>query len=313
MTWLTLLGCAADPDGAPTIPPPPIIERETLSWVAPAPQVDLLIVADTSSSIQLAGFPYPHLYSALADRLDHEGLDFRVATVVGTVYGEYLSDFGSDELPRWFEETTRLREPISPWDIGAVVGATEMGRDPVYNVLELHREHHYNRGLRREHAELHVLFVTDNIDQSVEIEVNPFLDWFATLTNPPAVGRLHAIALDPNHTDCTYKTRPSQYPDYAAATGGVVHSFCDPWEDIVDRLDLGLTAAGQRVPLPQDVPRDTPLQVSYATLEGETVSFEACTTRTDGCRAVVEDDEVVLLGRALPAGTQVDVTWYTRF
>lgn len=312
--WLLALAACDAPDGrgpieADPLGPsvelgPPDTVAVTESWTAPPPQVDILFVPDFSSSMRMF-WPGNHerLLDDFGDRFRTGEVDWRLGLVPAHTDAVRLWVFGDHGAVA--TEPEHLDDPeFPPGFLGS-----EAGRQPVHHLIE-----HDYRGLVRQDAELHVLFATDNVDQSTSIDVVGFLDWFSTLKQAPAVAKIHAITLFPDDAGCTYKFRPSDYVTYTEATGGQAFSICQPWNQVVDALELGRTAAGQAMPLAYVPDGDAPIEGTIQETKGVTF-FRACRSFHEQCQVVYEagSNRLTFHRGALEIGAQVTVTYETAF
>lgn len=114
--------------------------------------------------------------------------------------------------------------------LGSISGSVEAGRAAAYLALEVDRESEFNIDFHRDHADLHILFVSDADDNSGDVPIGlpEFIEWARSLKDDPSRVVMHALTGVPGHVECASGRVGLDYLTYAEATGGIVRGICEP-------------------------------------------------------------------------------------
>lgn len=297
--WLAGCGIETDLIGEPPVPPnsepPQIVNpiQEDRLVQATEPVVDVLFVIDNSSSmgdeqnILNANFP------AFIPYFVGSGLDYHIGMVSTDVdlpnhSGKLRTGLGYRFIDDQTEDPEAVFEAMTA-SLGVIAGSVESGRAAAYHALELKRDTPTNEGFYRENAELHMIFVSDDEDQSGQNPVtrSEFLQWAANLKSRPSLVTMHAIVGLQNDSACqaTGGAIPGlSYLRYAEASNGITYSICQPdWDPVLTGLALQTTGLKREFFLTQ-LPVTSPelllrLQVRELPVDGAppvTRDFDVC-------------------------------------
>jgi hypothetical protein len=256
-----LLGCngeystIGDPP-APVLSQPPDeqrVSRNDRYVQSGQPRVDVLFVVDTSGSMIDDQATLAHNLPELFNQLLQSGTDFHVGVTTADMYNDGPGTRG--RLHQVGEH--RFVDNGTPEPLATFTGMTtfaqgdssELGRTPAFTLLELKRNHPKNRGFYRDDADLHVIFVTDDFDESDQdhLSTADFLTWLDNLKQPPLDALVHAIIDPPGYFDACNASENSRdgddYAYYAEATGGLQQCICEPdWGPFM--TEVGILAGG---------------------------------------------------------------------
>lgn len=235
----------------PSVPYPPVEEspiQVDRTLQVPQPQVDVLFVVDNSCSMaeeqQQLGENFPGFMQYFAD----SGLDFHIGVISTDMtdpsHRGKLRQIGGN---RYIDEDTENPEQVFSMmaNMGTGGAYEEKGRAAAYTALELNAELPRNEGFAREDAALHLVFISDEEDQSGSnpISRQEFLAWMANHKASPDLVTAHAIVGLPGQSCAAIDTVGAQYAQYAEVTAGIAFSLCQPdWEPLLD--ELGLQTSG---------------------------------------------------------------------
>ena len=252
---LSTLACRSDQDliaeevpPGLSIPPTelnPIQEDRTVQVIQPV--IDVLFVVDNSSSMLNEQTALRTNFPRFIDHFVTAGIDYHIGMVSTDMLrtnqngllrmgGEYrYIDTETVEPGAVFTEMTST--------LGVLIGSIESGRSAAYTALETLKVHPRNEGFLRDEADLHIIFVSDDDDQSGQTPVSKpeFIAWADNLKTDGFEVVMHGIVTPAN--PCNGNIVSQSYLEYAAVTGGITHSICAAdWAPALDAL--GLLAAG---------------------------------------------------------------------
>ncbi|MEZ4316392.1 MAG: hypothetical protein R3F61_02760 [Myxococcota bacterium] len=269
----------------PPVPENPVQEDRIVQVVVPV--VDILFVVDNSSSM---GNEQQALHTNFPQFMEHfvtSGMDYHIGMVSTDMQrAAHSGKLRAARGYRYINDETD--DPIGVFEdmtngLGVLVGSVESGRAAAYTALELIADSSTNTGFLRDEADLHMIFVSDDEDQSGAnpIRRSEFIQWATTMKDGAASVQMHGIVAPPN--GCGTETAPGlSYIDYAVATNGITQSICAAdWGPGLNALGLR-TAGLKREFFLTRVPVITPellLEVQVRTvIEGQavTLDFELC-------------------------------------
>ncbi len=206
------------------------VERIDRFTLEPDPRADLLFFVDQSWSMRDDSAALAANFDAFIAQIDIATTKWRIVVV--------NDDNGC--------ERSGVLERTVPDYAGAFRGAvrsgggslTESGLSVVARALELMGPGECNEGMLREDTPLHVIFVTDEPEESP----GPWEDYLARMqTALGAAWRLRVSTVGgPVPDGCTTTTNSAtpalRFVDVVAATGGAFLSICSPWSDSVGTL-----------------------------------------------------------------------------
>lgn len=252
---LSALGCRSDqallaeevPPGL-SIPPTevnPIQEDRTVQVIQPV--IDILFVVDNSSSMLNEQIALRNNFPRFIDHFVNAGIDYHI----GMVSTDMLRTNQSGLLRMGNGYRYIDTETVEPGEVftqmtstlGVLLGSIESGRSAAYTALETLKVHPRNDGFLRDEADLHIIFVSDDNDQSGTnpVSKSEFIGWADNLKNDGFEVVMHGIVTPSN--PCNGNIVSQDYLDYAAVTGGITYSICAAdWAPALDAL--GLLAAG---------------------------------------------------------------------
>jgi hypothetical protein len=227
-----------------------VVQLDRIVQVA-QPQVDILFVVDDSCSMSEEQSALAGNFPQFMDYFQGSGLDYHIGVTTTDTSnlnpnsGLLRRATAGGSTFRYIDEDTP--NPASVFAQMAQAGtsgsATENGRDAAYQVLETKRERPRNDGFYREEASLHLVFISDEEDQSTSPPQREFRRWMRNLKWAPDLVTSHAITGIPGQ-ECSAIWDPGgMYITYANWTGGIVFNLCTPnWAPVLE--ELGLQTSG---------------------------------------------------------------------
>ncbi len=207
--------------------------------------VDILFIVDNSCSM----FEEQNALAASASNLVQpfleRGTDFQIG-VVTTDMTDFMQSGRLVDVGglKWVDQNTP--DPIPTMAMMFVLGttgsATEQGLDAATAAVSLSGPGSHNEGFIRESADLAMVVLSDEEDQSYRLTVQEFIDWANVLKNGPVVS-FHSIVSPA--LPCPGAATPGlRYIELTNALGGVVGSICDAdYSPILDEIAEGYGAA----------------------------------------------------------------------
>jgi hypothetical protein len=247
---LLLAGGCIEYQPASTVPPvgvanprPLETPRQTDKLVqVQVPEVDILWTIDNSCSMFEEQTALAENFPVFMDFFLGSGLDYQIG-VVSTDVG----DNGKLETAngyKWIDEDTD--NPSAVFSAMAVLGTSgsgiEKGRDQAYDALEIKTQpDKYNEGFIRDDAALHLVFVSDEDDQSAFARPE-FVSYLKTLKWSEDMVTSSSI-VSPNPVCPAAATPGDEYIAVTNAVGGIFWSICsEEWVELLE--NLGIQASG---------------------------------------------------------------------
>lgn len=211
----------------------PGAELKVVEFTVPD-RVDIVFFGDTSGSMEPELLTMGANVAAVADRIAQNGSDWQIAAVTGpdgcanngvltastpdwqTLFTEGLVVPGGDMVDEW-----------GLANIQAAVTATGPGA--------------CNEGLLRPDAALHVVFISDEDDNSPGFDTDlanywkPYVEGIRNVKDPSATVRLSAVT-GPTPSGCDGAEPGYGYVEATQATGGQWISICEDWAAQLDVL-----------------------------------------------------------------------------
>lgn len=248
---VALTGCSTETgirEDIPVLPsgnPNPIdnSERQTdvmLQTVVPA--VDVLFMVDNSCSMGDDQDRLVENFPTFIRWFLGSGLEYHIGVVSSDVYDPAQSGKLQKGFNRkWISEDDNNQVPM--FSQMAVLGTSgsgdERGRDAIYLGLELERDR-YNQGFYRDDAALHTIAVSDEPDNSRDINLGEFVEWYDGLKRTAEDRTFSAI-----ETRGGFGGASSKYGSITSRIGGVIWDIrTDNWAGALDVL--GLQATGRK-------------------------------------------------------------------
>lgn len=216
------------------------------------PEVDILWVVDNSCSMADEQSALGSNFYAFINYFLDSGLDWHIGVVstdmdAGGQSGKLRKALGFSYL------TPEVNDPVTLFgnmvNLGTDGSAEERGIDAAFAAIAQPTSAlaAANAGFYREKAALHVVVISDEEDQSRNIEKNEFIDYLRTLKAdadiPVTFSSIVGIPGQPcGGADWTPGRR---YLDVTSSVGGIAFDICEQdWQPVLDQL--GLQAAGLR-------------------------------------------------------------------
>jgi hypothetical protein len=275
MILLLALACSdptslSDPQ-SPTVSPrdnpaDPIETVETRLATVPT-AIDVLFIIDTTCS----GEEQLMLRQAAPLSLDDaDGFPerLRIGVIDGAPEGEETGTLREVDGHRWVTPSLPYGADILDQllDLGTGGHLDERPLDAALAALTRPLTTGWNEGFRREGADLHLVFLTDEDDVS---DTNPraFTAALQTLEPTPATAKVWAITGGP--TGCPTAQRSPRLLDLVERTSGGWWSVCDPYgEELIAMIRDGMNLGPAVIPL-SDVPDLSTLEVEARTTAGD--------------------------------------------
>lgn len=211
------------------------------------PEVDILWVVDNSGSMSEEQAAIAQNFPIFMDFFLGSGLDYHIG-VTSTDTFVANGDLREVSGVRWIEESTPNPTTVfgSMAQMGISGSATERGRDPVYQAIEVKSgPGGFNEGFYREQATINVIVISDEEDQSLSSR-SEFISWFDSLKLDPDHNTFSSI-VTPNLA--AYGSCPggvvegAEYIAVTQAVGGILWPICNPeWDEVLEQL--GIQASG---------------------------------------------------------------------
>ncbi len=263
----------------------------TDTFIATGPATDVLFAVDRSPSMadDVAGLSAA--MPAFTAELDARGLDWRVTVTA--------ADNGCIEGPDLFIDSTFSAADVSAATsrmigFGAMYGANqERAFMRMEAAVDASAPGACNAGLLRATSTLHLVGVSDEVEQSVQ----PYADYvslFQALKADPDDVAVHAIA---TAGSCGTTAALTRYQGAAAATGGVVLDICDDPEANLVSLAGALHASDPSVYALSAPPVPETLSVTVDGVSatgwtyddaGPRIVFDAATTPAAGAAVAID-------------------------
>ena len=240
----------------------PIEQSDKLVQVT-QPQVDVLFVIDNSCSMsdeqaQLSiNFPLFMAYFL------GSGLDYHIGTTSTDMNDPGQSGkLWSSNGYLWIDEETINPEQVftNISVMGTGGSGIEKGRDAAYSAIEI-RKNGYNAGFIREDASINIIAVSDEEDQSGDIGLNEFINWYINLKHSVETVSFSSIVSPGNGCDTTAGNNYLAVTEAIVNAGGsgIEWSICsEQWDTLLEQL--GLQASGLRreyflsqLPIPETI------------------------------------------------------------
>ncbi len=304
LLFLAIAACKNE-GGIGYIEPPPVIPNapEAINPVqvdrivqVAQPQVDILFVVDNSCSMSEEQALLANNFPVFMEYFLGSGLDYHIGVTTTDVddvtnAGKLRRVTVGGQTYRFIDEDTV--NPSQVFSSMAVAGTggsyDEMGRAAAYQLLETKRDLPRNEGFYREEASLHMIFISDEEDQSIEPARSEFRQWMRNLKWAEEMVTAHAITGIPGQECAAIFDPGTEYIRYANWTGGIVFDLCSyDWGPLLE--ELGLQTSGlKREYFLSKIPVIDPwsLEVSVVVdIDGNEV-----TRRFDSCLAGEELDD----------------------
>lgn len=235
--------------------------------------IDVLVVVDNSCSMGARQGELADQSGLLMDGLLDSGVDFHLG-VVTTDANDLGMLKGTAEAPYIDRLTPDPAAAFERMVMQGIVGSgEESGRDQVIAAVEAGElSTGRNAGFIREHADLAVVFVTDENDYS-SVGFGSFAAWSLGLKAEPAVVTYHAIASPGGYCPIEEST---DYIALAALSGGTQISIClDDWSPVLQAIPESYAPAPYTgVPLPV-APLLSSLAATVIQPDGTTIAYSA--------------------------------------
>ncbi len=285
--WLVLAGCS---DYGFDVP-----ERVTDHFLVEG-NVDLVVYGDTSDSMQDTLDTLTQNFVRFVSRLEDARSHWQVAAVTGPdgcAQGGVLTP----ETPEWEAAFTKgINTPPGQDDVD------EWGLHNVAAALDASAPGGCNEGLVREDAALHLVFVSDEDDNSPGWDSSdpeywrPYVERYLAAKGGDG-SRVHLTAVGgPEPIGCSYADFARGYWEAVDATGGDFLSICDDWVFDLEAL-ADTSVRKERFELAHEARRDS-IQVFVDMLE-----------RIGGWTYDAESGEVVFTEEPPFLGQEVDIRY----
>lgn len=294
------------------------------------PRVDVLFIVDNSCSMSEEQAALSDNFPDFMDYFVGSGLDYHIG-VISTDMSDTANHAGKLQVAgglSFIDENTP--NPANIFAQMASLGTNgdfeEKGRAAAYTMVEIKRDIPRNEGFYRDDAALHLVFISDEEDQSGANPVSrlEFREWMENLKWSPEMVTAHGVFFIPN-TSCPAGDTPgAEYQAYTDWTDGVAFSLCEPnWAPLLE--ELGLQTSGLKreyflSKIPVTTPWSIDVKVVVVNEEGAevTLGFPSCLSGdevTDAtCRAAYSPgrNSVTFLDYVPDPLSQVLVTYNIR-
>jgi len=190
-------------------------------------QVDVLLVVDDSRSMVDDRADLADSYPELVELFGNSGVDWHLGVIstdaTAATSGGRLTQAGPY---RWLDESTP-----HPSDVFAellqsdeTASASERARSVIHDAITVH-DAAFNAGFLRADAQLAVLVVSDEDDQTASPTVGDFVPWFEQLRQVADDATLHAMVGLPDQS-CG-SVAGIKHIDVAERTGGLIFDLCE--------------------------------------------------------------------------------------
>ena len=246
------------------------------------PAVDVLFVIDNSCSMEEEQRALRQSFPQFMTYFLGSGLDYHVGVVstdmdrsnqdAGVLIGD--SSGGTAYIDPSYSEEDAVDSFSDRASLGTLGSGTEKGKDAAWAALVTNVDAE-NAGFYRDEADLSVIVISDERDQSTDVSVNEFTNWMMGLKPDGSVYFSSIVGPSPN--GCTSGNGSAEagvgYIEVTDRVGGIEWSICESdWSDLL--TELGLLAAGLKHEFFLSlVPVESTIEVSVTTQEGEDVAF----------------------------------------
>ncbi|MCB9670609.1 MAG: VWA domain-containing protein [Alphaproteobacteria bacterium] len=251
---LALVGCKNEGgigyvDPPPVVPNPPAainpVQIDRIVQVA-QPQVDILFIVDDSCSMYEEQTALAQNFPQFMSYFLGSGLDYHIGvTTTDTENPTIAGKLRRAQNQNYIDENTPNPSGVFSGMANAGTGGSveETGRAAAYQVLQTKRDLPRNEGFYRDEASLHMVFISDEEDQSVSPSLQEWNQWMRNLKWADDMVTSHAITGIPGQ-ECSAIFEPGQlYINYANRTNGVIFNLCSTnWGPLLE--ELGLQTSG---------------------------------------------------------------------
>jgi hypothetical protein len=226
---------------------------EDVDIVVQPAKVDVLFVIDDSCSMSEEQAQVAVNFPAFMDFFLGSGIDYHLGVTTTDVdstnpnAGRLRRVMNDGATHRFIDTTTA--NPTAVFSAMANAGTngspSEAGREAAYQLLETGRDLPRNQDFYRDDSILHMVFVSDEQDQSIEPSIADFRSWRENLKARPEDVVSHAITGIPGQLCTAVFDAGTLYITYADQSGGAVQDLCEPdWAPLME--ELGLITSGLR-------------------------------------------------------------------
>jgi len=244
--------CACNPPGIRTLPPPNAVtnppsltgksKTDYLTQLV-EPKVDVLWVMDNSCSMSASQTAIANNFEAFITYFLDSGLDWHIGVVSTDTDGPEAGQLTRSNGRRYVDKDTP--NPVSTFgdmiQLGIGGSFTEKGIQAAYMAIAVKAEQQ-NAGFYREDANLSMITISDENDQSTTPPLPEFISWLRGLKAEPDMVSYSAIVGDrPNGCSGDGGTASSgaKYLQVVDAIGGIGFSICDGnWDAVLTELGL---------------------------------------------------------------------------
>ncbi|MCA9567057.1 MAG: hypothetical protein KC656_04405 [Myxococcales bacterium] len=218
---------------------------EEVRHVVPPPAVDVLFVVDDSCSMYEEQSALANNFPSFMNYFLGSGIDYHIGVTTTDMDVPAAGRLRLANGVRYIDPSTpNVQGTFSQMALAGTGGAVEeRGRDAAWSLLETNRNLPANSGFWRDDAALHIVFVSDEDDQSTSITRPAFRTWMETVKARPELVKAHAITGLPQNLCGAVFDAGTDYLAYAGFTGGATFDICaTDWQPFLD--DMGLLASG---------------------------------------------------------------------
>jgi hypothetical protein len=239
-------------------------------------KVDVLFVIDNSSSMGPEQAQVTQAFPVFLEYFLDSGLDYHLGVTATDVdRPEYSGKLAQAMGELWIHDETA--EPYKAFkqmtNLGTISGSVESGRAAAYSALEL-RKNDYNSGFRRDDADLHIVAISDDEDQSGNnpISLTEFIDWLQDSAGAEGRVTFNSIVNDPG--PCSGDCAPGlQYMEVTQTVGGILWDITEPdWAPVLEQLGMQATGLKREFFLTR-LPVPTTIEVRVE-IDGNTTALE---------------------------------------
>lgn len=257
------------------------------------PAVDVLFVIDNSCSMEEEQRALRQSFPEFMTYFLGSGLDYHVGVVstdmdrsnrdAGVLIGD--SSGGSSYIDPSYSEDDAVASFSDRATLGTMGSGTEKGKDAAWSALVTNVDG-ANAGFYRDDADLSVIIISDERDQSTDVSVNEFSNWLLGLKPDGSVYFSSIVGPSPN--GCSSGNGSAEagvgYIEVTDRVGGIEWSICESdWSELL--TELGLLAAGLKHEFFLSlVPVEATIEVSVTTPEGDEVPFTSAEWTYSGVR-----------------------------